>query len=260
MTKMQIGHPDTALITAEDIRKALLEKYAEPEWYLGFEVGNSCGSDCIRHADAVAVNAFPSRGFETRGFEIKVNRADLQRELEDGSKAEAIAKYCNYWFLVVPKDLTKDFMIPEPWGIIEYSKGKLRQKKPAAYSAAVLDPGFMIAFIRGRQRIDKINIESERAQLQENIKKELSHQNAEIRSELNLLKERLKTVKAETGIDISTWFYTQETIKNLKIIEAFQLGRFQDIEFYVQQLIAFADKLKDGNALLLDLTKKKIED
>lgn len=30
---MQIGHPDTALITAEDIRKALLEKYAEPEWY-----------------------------------------------------------------------------------------------------------------------------------------------------------------------------------------------------------------------------------
>lgn len=257
---MLVRHTDASLVTAKDIRKALLEKYAEPEWYLGFEVGNSCGSDCIRHADAVAVNAFPSRGFETRGFEIKVNRADLQRELEDGSKAEAIAKYCNYWFLVVPKGLTKDFIIPEPWGIIEYSNGKLRQKKPAIYSAALLDSGFMIAFIHGRQRIDKINIEAERAQLQEKIKKELSHQNVEIRSELNLLKERLKTVKAETGIDISTWLYTQEAIKNLKIVEAFQLGRFQDIEFYVQQLIAFADKLKDGNALLLDLTKKKIED
>lgn len=106
---MQISRPDTALITAKDIRKALLEKYAEPEWYLGFEVGNSCGSNCIRHADAVAVNAFPSRGFETRGFEIKVNRADLQRELEDGSKAEAIAKYCNYWFLVIPKGLTNNY-------------------------------------------------------------------------------------------------------------------------------------------------------
>ena len=65
-------------VTAKVIRKALMDTYKEPEWYLGFEVGNSTGADCRRHADAVAINAYPSRGFEVRGFEIKVSRSDLQ--------------------------------------------------------------------------------------------------------------------------------------------------------------------------------------
>ncbi len=99
-------------ITAKDIRKALMATYREPEWYLGFEVGNGTGADCRRHADAVAINAYPSRGYEVRGFEIKVSRADLQSELDNGIKAEMVAQHCNYWYLVVPKGLTENMMIP----------------------------------------------------------------------------------------------------------------------------------------------------
>lgn len=59
-------------VETADINKALLAMYREPEWYLGFEVGNSCGCECMRHADAVAMNAYPSRGFEVRGFEVHI--------------------------------------------------------------------------------------------------------------------------------------------------------------------------------------------
>lgn len=62
------------MVDANTLRQALKETYRAPEWYLGFEVGNSTGSQCRRYADAVAVNAYPSRGFEIRGFEIKVSK------------------------------------------------------------------------------------------------------------------------------------------------------------------------------------------
>ena len=50
-------------VTADMIRKALQDRYQEDEWYLGFEVGDSCGMRLSRHANAVAINAYPSRGF-----------------------------------------------------------------------------------------------------------------------------------------------------------------------------------------------------
>ena len=103
-------------VTAADIRQALTNTYTSPEWYLGFEVGNSTGANCSRHADAVAINAYPSKGFEVRGFEIKVSKQDLKSELENGLKSDEIARFCDYWFLVVPKGLTDGFTLPPTWG------------------------------------------------------------------------------------------------------------------------------------------------
>ncbi len=119
-------------VAAQDIRDALELRYQPPEWYLGFEVGDSTGTDNTRHADAVAINAYPSKGFQTIGFEIKVSKSDLKSELENGAKSDAIAKYCDNWFLVTPKGLTKDFTLPPTWGVMEYHDGKLRQTTPAA--------------------------------------------------------------------------------------------------------------------------------
>ena len=140
---------DTPNITTDDIHDALMARYTEPEWYLGFEVANSCGSEVVRHADAVAICPYPSRAFETVGFEIKVSRSDLMRELKDPKKCEAMYSFVNEWFLVVPKGLTKDMDIPIRWGILEYIDGKLRQKRRAAWHEAKLTKGFMMAFIKG---------------------------------------------------------------------------------------------------------------
>ena len=53
---------------------------------LGFEVGNSTGAELKRYADAVAINQYPSRSFETIGMEVKISKGDLRRELEDADK------------------------------------------------------------------------------------------------------------------------------------------------------------------------------
>lgn len=80
-------------MTSSDICAALRERYTQPEWSLFFEVGNGTGGNCRRHADALAMNMYPSRGLSIIGFEIKVSRGDLSRELKNPDKAEAIKIY-----------------------------------------------------------------------------------------------------------------------------------------------------------------------
>lgn len=71
------------------------------------------------------MNMWPSRGNYITGFEIKVSRSDLQRELKQGVKAESTSKYCDYWVLVTPKGLIPDnVIIPPTWGIMEYLDNK----------------------------------------------------------------------------------------------------------------------------------------
>lgn len=197
-------------VTAGDIRKALTERYCEPDWYLGFEVGNGCGSDIERHADAIAICPYPSRGYEALGFEIKVSKQDLKREIEQPAKAEALAKYCNYWFLVVPKGLTDDIQIPEPWGIIEYIDGKLRQKKKAAFFKNTIDIGFCCAFIRGIRRKDDKDLKEAMAYRK---RMQIEHLDMEVRNKLHdyeKLQERLEMLKKRTGIDLTNQYWLDE--------------------------------------------------
>lgn len=244
------------VITADDIRKALREHYSEPEWYLGFEVGNSTGSECARHADAVAVNAYPSRGFEVRGFEIKVSRADLKSELENGAKAEAVAKYCSYWFLVVPKGLTKDMMIPEPWGIIEYSDGKLRQKKPAKFRERLLDHGFMIAFIRGVQRAEGARIAAERNKLKAEAAKMLDSNVRWQLNEFEELKEQLDIIYKKTGIHLTRWGLDRRNMTALKIAQNIAMTECseKDIDYHVKRLNEIANMFKETCASIKKMT------
>ena len=117
-------------ISANDIKDALRQRYCQPEYELMFEVEGDQG----RRADAIAMNMWPSRGNYITGFEIKVSRSDLQRELKQGVKAESTSKYCDYWVLVTPKGLIPDnVIIPPTWGIMEYLDNKtlkFKQKPP----------------------------------------------------------------------------------------------------------------------------------
>lgn len=210
-------------VTAADIRKALREKYKDPDWFLGFEVGDATGLMVSRHADAIAINQYPSRRYEVRGFEIKVSKQDLKRELEESAKADALAKYCNYWFLVVPKGLTDGMQIPEPWGIIEYADGKLRQKKKAEYAKNTIDYGFMCGFIRGIRRMnDSVLADIAKKERQLTIE----HLDMEVRNKLydyEKLQERLEMLKKRTGIDLtSKWYLDEYDIKAMALAKRLQ--------------------------------------
>ncbi len=119
-------------MTESDIYEAIRAVHKPPEWACFRDVENATGHKGDRRADAVAMNLYPSRGLELRGFEIKVSRADLRRELDDPDKAEAVGRFCHTWWLVVPDGLTDKDAIPAAWGIMEFSEKGLRTKRAAA--------------------------------------------------------------------------------------------------------------------------------
>ena len=151
-------------MNSADICAALRERYKQPEWALFFEVGSGTGANCRRHADALAMNMYPSRGLSIIGFEVKVSRGDLMRELINPDKAEEIAKYCNEWWLAVPKGLIKENdSIPVPWGVIECNSGSLRVAKKAEYHQAnPVTKDFMAAVLRSAGKVDEATIRESR--------------------------------------------------------------------------------------------------
>lgn len=118
-------------MTESDIYEAIAAVHCPPEWACFRDVANATGWAGDRRADAVAMNLYPSRGLELRGFEIKVDRGDLRRELANPDKAELIAKYCNTWWLVVPKGLCDKDDVPIGWGVMEVGEKGLRTKRAA---------------------------------------------------------------------------------------------------------------------------------
>lgn len=145
-------------VTAEDIRVAMKQRFKPQEYALFFEVGNGTGSNLRGWADAWTMNLFPSKGLAVTGYEIKVSRSDLKHELEQPKKSDNVGKYCDYWYLVVPKGLIREEdMIPPAWGILEYNEGKLRQtKRPEKIESIPLTRAFIAAILRREQeRSDK---------------------------------------------------------------------------------------------------------
>ena len=227
-------------VTATMICDALENQYSSPEWYIGFEVGNSTGSNCKRHADAVAINAYPSKGFETRGFEIKVAKSDLKSELDNGIKADEVARFCDFWFLVTPKGLTDDFTIPPTYGVIEYNNGKLTQKTRATkLDKQPPTSGFMCAVLRGRERtIQSLAIRLAKEK-EERIKRDTEYSAKTAISQLKELHIKLAEIKEATGIDLSDWTPTISIIRKLNAAESLDVicSSIQRIEYATKNLI-----------------------
>lgn len=94
-------------ITAAAVLDLLRKRYEPPAWAFLEQVRNSTGwKRTERYADAVAMSLWPSRGLEVHGFEIKVSRSDVLKELRDPEKAAPIMRFCDRWWLVLgDKDL-----------------------------------------------------------------------------------------------------------------------------------------------------------
>lgn len=114
------------------IYKALAKRFKPPEWAMFREVGNATGSNCRRHADAVAINLWPSRGMEVVGVEVKVSRSDWTRERDNPEKAEAVMQYCDRWYLAVSDaKIVRADEVPATWGLMVQSGDTMRVVKEA---------------------------------------------------------------------------------------------------------------------------------
>ena len=103
------------MMTASNIRRLMERKFCQPEWALFHEVAEATGM-AKRRADAIAVNLWESRGLGIHGFEIKVSRQDWLRELKAPSKADAIIRNCDHWWIVAPSGVVQPHELPPTWG------------------------------------------------------------------------------------------------------------------------------------------------
>ena len=85
------------------------------------------GPRTMRTADFIAQDTWEAQGLRLHGHEVKVSRSDWLTELADPSKAEAIKRYCDHWWLVVPdRSIVRDDL-PDEWGLLAFDRyGKLR--------------------------------------------------------------------------------------------------------------------------------------
>lgn len=113
----------------------LQKKFGPPEHCFLSEVRNSTGhARTPRTADALAFSLWPSRGLELHGFEIKVSRGDWLRELKNPAKADAIATYCDRWWIVAGDDkvvVSPEEELPKTWGLLVASDKGLKTVKAA---------------------------------------------------------------------------------------------------------------------------------
>lgn len=102
-----------------------------------------------RRADFLAQDCWNSHGLHLHGHEVKVSRSDWLTELRDPTKAEAVKRYCDRWWLVVSdREIVRDDL-PVGWGLMAPGRdGRLRvvrsaptltpEPMPAAFRAALL--------------------------------------------------------------------------------------------------------------------------
>ena len=195
-------------MTEFELFNALRAHYPKQEYALLPQVANGTGSRATRHADAIAMGLWPSRGIHIHGFEIKSYRGDWIRELRNPAKAEEIAQYCNYWWIVAGGPFISREELPKPWGLLIFdkAKGSLDRAKSAEFSNAIIpNLPFIAGMLRKAQDVltpESVIKEAFNDGLKEGREQEkLTNQSAQ--REYQELIVRVKAFEKASGIDIN---------------------------------------------------------
>ena len=202
---------------------ALKNKYDDKGYSHAFleQVGNATGWDCNRHADAIVVSLWKSRGLEIIGFEIKVSRSDWLKELRSPEKADTIAKYCHRWYLVVgDKDIVQFGELPMTWGLlVPHTKKTLKEVKPAVINEnpEPVDMKFLCAILRQAQSqiTDKAKLrvkyqegyDDGKKEEKENIKDSMDW----IKKDRDEVRRKINVFEKASGIALDDWRFKENS-------------------------------------------------
>jgi hypothetical protein len=196
---------------------ALSDRYKAPEYAFLPQVANGTGGQRSRTCDALAMSVWPSRGLDLIGFEVKVSRGDWLSEKKNPQKADAIAKYCDFWYLVAgAKDIVRDGELPTGWGLLIPRGHKLIVKKEAPrLEPEPITRAFLAALLRkaADTMIDRSQIETEVRRARETAYKDgvkYGEQNAErkqwsMNTEYDRLKFAVAAFEEKSGVKIDDW-------------------------------------------------------
>ncbi len=142
-------------LTTEQVRERLHNKYSGNDVILLDEVRSATGFgyNCTT-ADALCFHLWPSGGFEIHGFEIKVTRNDLLKEIQRPRKAENISQFCDRWWLVVgDASIVNLVELPPHWGLmIPYGNGLSIKKSSVLRKPTPMDREFFMSIARSMYR------------------------------------------------------------------------------------------------------------
>lgn len=203
------------LFKSEDLFQMIRAKYPLPAWAVFGEVGDATGAHVKRHADALAIALWPSRGLAIHGFEIKCFRSDWLKELAQPQKAEAIQKYCDHWWIVTNNEsLVKEEELPPTWGLLYPKSGKLTVKKQAP-KLTPLPPNvaFLAAILRHQSEANANEIADRVFKAKQEAYEEAVRLGPDtFRNKISHLENRekelltiIKDFESASGLKINTW-------------------------------------------------------
>lgn len=199
------------------IKEALQARFAAPEWACFFEVPQGTGGSAGRNADAVAMNMYPSRGLRVHGVEVKASRSDWLRELKNPAKAEAIARFCDHWWIAAAPNIVRIDELPHTWGLLELHGKSLRQRVAAPLlDAEPLTRPFIASLLRcaagraARELYDQTQkaTAAARDQVDERVAREVQSSTAAHQA----LREKVAEFEAASGLEIAKGWRGGESV------------------------------------------------
>ena len=177
-------------ITAQDILGLLAERYSDSQRYAcAAEVSPRTGA-WERRIDFLAMWCWQSDMYKIEGFEIKVSKSDLRRELQDPDKHAVFFEEIDFYWLAAPSDVIGDMsLLPPKWGVMKVVRGndgKLSlevARKPCCLhddkiNARPISKNFMASVFRavGNQSHTKAALYREHRAIEEEIRKSVENE------------------------------------------------------------------------------------
>ena len=193
-------------LTARDLLDRLHVRYAPPQWLLVEEVSNTRGRP-ERRADAIACANWASDGYRVLGFEVKVDRRDWLRELDQVGKARPFMERTNEWWVVAPANVVQIPELPTGWGLLRTAGKRLRIERRADERPTEPLLGFYLAIVaaamRGvEQRMQRTRREGYEAGWEAAEKSIPRQENRKVHAELMA---RIDEFERASGVSISHW-------------------------------------------------------
>lgn len=137
-------------LKTDEVIARLSNKFCQPTYAFMTQVRNGAGFSATRTMDAMAMSLWPSRGLHITGFEVKVSRGDFLSELKNPAKADELACFCDYWYLVVGDPaIVQNGDLPPTWGLIVPSgKGLKILKEAPKLKAQPIDNSLLAAVMK----------------------------------------------------------------------------------------------------------------
>lgn len=149
----EVNHipPSIPELNAKKIIGLLSERYEVNEWAFYYEVPNGLSSAKKNVIDAMAIHCWdspPGNGYSV-AYEVKVDRYDFMRELENPLKRQFFIDHSNEYYFVTPKGLLKETEIPASCGYMEvYETGLIITKIAQQRSNITYPPEFVASLLR----------------------------------------------------------------------------------------------------------------